>query len=320
MNKTFFNLSTALGLLMFSLPVLAMESPENNEKWGHPCSSIAVRGEIKRDLKNNIYQSFEESFNNINGNGNKNSLIFKWNGQKLENNKYRHQTDNKVFFQYKPSDSYHVSLCIVLPPEGESKLDVDHQGALKKMSIFHLKPTLMIDNVNDTGHFYNFLTMVHSFDSKGKQINKTYKNQFGDLSTDFPSGISHLHFGLRYGTYGMVKEIVEDHLIPEINSAKSLFKNKYEGIFDEFKGHVTLAKMQKGEGKQEITSSSKRFQPHEYSIIENVYTKLKEAFDKDISKFNDGGAVPFERISMQGHVYENGKCTEDVLVKYDISK
>lgn len=276
MNKTFFNLSTALGLLMFSLPVLAMESPENNEKWGHPCSSIAVRGEIKRDLKKNIYKSFEESFKNINGNGNKNSLIFKWNGQKLENNKYLHQTDDKVFFKYNPSDSYHVSLCIVLPPVEGSKLEIHEQNALKQIANKHLNPDVMIDKVNKTGHFFEFLTMVHSFDLQGEQINKTYTNQLGNLSTDFPDGISNLHFAMRHGTYGMVKKRVENFLIPEINDTKILFKNKYEGKFDEFIGHVTLAKMQKGDGKQEITSTSKRFQSREYSIIKNVYTELYE--------------------------------------------
>ena len=246
MQNTFNRASFVLGLLSFSLPVLAMELPENAEKLGTPCSSVCIRGEIKPSLKQEIFSDFRSGFENINGKNNKNSILQKWNGEKISqgNHQYRHQTQDKVFFEYKNSDSYHVSLAIVHHPEklqdpaSNAKLDQLAQTYLIALADKYLEPEKMINSVHDAGHCFQFLTMVHGYDAQRNEINKTYFNNLGNLSVDFPDGISNIHFALRHGTHGIVRDIVENDLMPVINSKNGVFHNPYEGKYDKFVGHI----------------------------------------------------------------------------------
>lgn len=319
MNKILFNFSTIVSFLSLSVPMLAMDP---QEQFGYPCSSVAIRGEISAVLKKQMFNSFEDAFNNINGAQNKNSVLYKWNGTKVCN-QFRHQTLDKASFKYSHPNSYHVSLSIIHPPEkgrfANQLIEKDQQAVFCGLANTHLQPGTLIQVTQNVGNCFQFLTMVHSYDTQGDQINKTYYNTLGNLSADFPQGISNVHFAMRHGTMGVVKHKIETGLNVAINAQEECFKNPYKGKFDEFIGHITLGKMDKSNGGV-IDASSTRFRPEEYSIVFDVHKVLKEAFDQDKAKFNTKGTVPFERISMRGLVFEKGKCTGDILLKNDISK
>ena len=75
-------------------------------------------------------------------------------------------------------------------------------------------------------------------------------------------------------------------------------------------------------GKGTITADSRRFTSKsidEYKVIRDVYTQLKGNFDRSIANHKTNGSVPFDRISMRGMVFENGQCTQDVVLKNNIS-
>lgn len=290
--------------------------------------SLCVRCELDNNVKQDVYDACKDGFDKAH------QVVSDWNGQNVggQGSPFRHKTTDRLDFTKKPSKGYHISLCVVEPPKvgqyANTNLGGHAQGKLVRVAKKEVNPIITIQKTDSLAHVYEVLMMTHGYDAQGQEVNKHY-DQFvsgNNLKADFQGGISHIHFSLRHGTYGILRDMVEKKLTPEINNMKTVMSNPYEGKFDKFCGHITIGKISKlqgGKGKIDVNTPRFNTQP-ECVVISKMYNCLLNSFnDKNNVKalnIKAKGGVPIDRISMRGFQINNGQVVGDHEVKADISK
>jgi hypothetical protein len=274
------------------------------------CDSMCLRIELSDTSKINIYYKFHEVFDVIF------KYVMRWN-----------EKHNKIYFRYNNYQSYHISLCVIHPPilnvSMENNIIFYNLGSQDKLlEIAQNKiPRNIISKINILTNCYELLIFVHGYDLNNNEINNNYHNKLPlDLFNHYIGGISHIQFAIRHGTFGFLNNIIDTELIPEINSHKQYFFNPYEGKYNKFISHITIAKLSKV-NSQKITIESPRFTILEQNVIFKVYTEIQETFDKNIEYFKAQGNIICNKVSIKGYLFSDLNTStqfKEIVIKDNI--